>query len=134
MPDIIQLTEGHYLGDENQHCVSSPAGSMLQGVAVSGGKVRAKARVIAELKDQGQFQRGEILVARQTDPGWAPLFFLASGLVMERGGMLSHGASVAREFGIPAVSAGPEVTVQITTGETLLVDGDEGLIVREEGV
>jgi pyruvate,water dikinase len=86
---------------------------------------------MAGLGEWAQFQKGEILVARQTDPGWASLFFLASGLIMERGGMLSHGAIVAREFGIPAVIAVPQATDLLQTGEMLLIDGDQGRVLRE---
>jgi phosphoenolpyruvate synthase/pyruvate phosphate dikinase len=87
---------------------------------------------MAGLGEWAQFQKGEILVARQTDPGWASLFFLAGGLIMERGGMLSHGAIVAREFGIPAVIAVPQATDLLQTGEMLLIDGDQGRVLREE--
>jgi pyruvate,water dikinase len=71
---------------------------------------------------------GEILVTRQTDPGWGPVFPLIKGLVMERGGMLSHGAIIAREYGIPAVVGIPKVTQRVTSGQMILVDGDEGYV------
>jgi pyruvate,water dikinase len=88
---------------------------------------------MAGLHQRAELKQGEILVARQTDPGWAPLFFLASGLVIERGGMLSHGAIVAREFGIPAVIALPKATEILQTGEVLVVDGDQGRVSRAGG-
>ena len=69
-----------------------------------------------------------MLVTRQTDPGWAPVFFMVSGLVMERGGMLSHGAIVAREYGIPTVVGVKNATRKIQTGQVVEIDGDEGSV------
>nr|KEP23872.1 hypothetical protein DA06_03435 [Georgenia sp. SUBG003] len=71
---------------------------------------------------------GEILVAPSTDPGWTPLFLTAGGLVMEMGGAMSHGAVVAREYGLPAVVGVPEATSRIRTGETITVDGAAGTV------
>lgn len=71
---------------------------------------------------------GEILVAPSTDPGWTPLFLTAGGLVMEMGGANSHGAVVAREYGIPAVVGVGEATTRITTGQIITVDGTSGTI------
>jgi len=68
-------------------------------------------------------------VARSTDPGWTPLFMIAGGLVLERGGILSHGAIVAREFGIPAVVGVESATKRILGGEYLSVDGHRGEVV-----
>ena len=67
-------------------------------------------------------------MTRQTDPGWATVFFLVQGLVIERGGMLSHGAIIAREYGIPAVVGVPEATRLIRDGQQLRVDGDQGVV------
>ncbi|NNJ79508.1 MAG: hypothetical protein HKP19_09630 [Xanthomonadales bacterium] len=131
VPDTIQLPPGEYLKSDTQTPVVQQAVGELRGVGVSGGRIRARARVMAGLGESAQFQKGEILVARQTDPGWASLFFLASGLIMERGGMLSHGAIVAREFGIPAVIAVPHAADLLKTGDLLLVDGDQGRVYRE---
>ncbi len=131
VPDTVRLPPGEYLASGTQRPVVRRGADELQGVGVSGGKIRARARVMAGLGEWAQFQQGEILVARQTDPGWASLFFLASGLIMERGGMLSHGAIVAREFGIPAVIAVPQATDLLKTGEMLLIDGDQGRVFRQ---
>ena len=76
---------------------------------------------------------GTILVTRQTDPGWAPLFFLVKGLVVERGGMLSHGAIIAREYGIPAVVGVRGATQWIRNGDRVRVDGDAGLVELRDG-
>jgi pyruvate,water dikinase len=75
---------------------------------------------------------GEILVAPSTDPGWTPLFLIAGGLVMEMGGAMSHGAVVAREYGIPAVVGVPDATEHIITGQQITVDGFTGEISSEE--
>ena len=74
---------------------------------------------------------GEVLVAPSTDPGWTPLFLTAGALVMEMGGMMSHGAVVAREYGIPAVVGVPDATGRITTGEHVTVDGSAGTVAKE---
>ena len=74
---------------------------------------------------------GEILVAPSTDPGWTPLFLTAGGLVMEMGGSNSHGAVVAREYGIPAVVGVPDATRKIETGQLVTVDGAAGLVTVE---
>jgi pyruvate,water dikinase len=66
-----------------------------------------------------KIEPGEILVAPSTDPGWTPLFLTAAGLVMEMGGSMSHGAVVAREYGIPAVVGVPNATKTITTGQVM---------------
>jgi rifampicin phosphotransferase len=71
---------------------------------------------------------GDVLVARQTDPGWGPVFFLIRGLVLERGGMLSHGAIIAREFGIPSVVGVQNATQRIPQSQIVCVDGDSGLV------
>lgn len=74
---------------------------------------------------------GEILVAPSTDPGWTPLFLTAGGLVMEMGGANSHGAVVAREYGIPAVVGVPDATSRISTGQHITVDGAAGTVSTE---
>jgi pyruvate,water dikinase len=76
---------------------------------------------------------GEILVAPSTDPGWTPLFLTAGGLVMEMGGSISHGAVVAREYGIPAVVGVAGATERIQNGQMIMVDGSTGKIVLLEG-
>lgn len=73
---------------------------------------------------------GAILVTPSTDPSWTPLFLRAGALVMETGGFLSHGAIVAREFGIPAVVNLPGILSQIKNGDTLEVDGNRGTVRR----
>ena len=76
---------------------------------------------------------GQILVTRSTDPGWTPLFSIVSGLVLEIGGQLSHGAIVAREYGLPAVVNVPEATSRIAEGQMIVVDGSAGEVFLEDG-
>jgi len=102
--------------------------SLLLGIAASGGRVVARAAVLGGLADASLLEPGDVLVARQTDPGWAPLFFLVKGLVLERGGMLSHGSILARELGIPSVVGVRDATARIATGHTIEIDGDRGRV------
>ncbi len=110
--------------------VAAPAGRALAGVAVSRGRVRGKARVVRDPLHE-TLAPGEILVAESTDPGWTPLVFLAGGLVLERGGMLSHGAIVAREVGIPGLVQVEGACARIASGDELLVDANAGTVVVE---
>ena len=88
---------------------------------------RGVARVL--LTPEGaHLEPGEVLVAPATDPGWTPLFLTASALVMEMGGMMSHGAVVAREYGIPAVVGVARATERIATGQQVRVDGSAGTV------
>ena len=104
----------------------APDGALV-GNPVSAGVVEGPARVV---RDPGhdQLVPGEILVAEFTDPGWTPLFINASGLVLEVGGALTHGAVVAREYGIPAVVGVRGATTTIRSGQRLRVDGDRGIV------
>jgi pyruvate,water dikinase len=102
----------------------------LRGSPASPGVVSGTARVIRSPAG-ARLEPGEILVAPSTDPGWTPLFLTAGALVMEMGGMMSHGAVVAREYGIPAVVGVAGATEQITTGQRVTVDGSAGTVVVE---
>ncbi|MBK9259171.1 MAG: hypothetical protein IPM54_04985 [Polyangiaceae bacterium] len=102
----------------------------LSGTPASSGIVKGKARVVLDPVG-AKIDPGEILVAPSTDPGWTPLFLTAAGLVMEMGGSMSHGAVVAREYGIPAVVGVPNATAAITTGQMIVLDGGAGTIVVE---
>jgi rifampicin phosphotransferase len=106
--------------------VDVPDGA-LRGSPASPGVVTATARVILS-PNGARLEPGEILVAPSTDPGWTPLFLTAGGLVMEMGGMMSHGAVVAREYGIPAVVGVAGATERIATGEEITVDGAAGVV------
>ena len=106
----------------------SQAGGTLKGVAASAGKVTAPARVIRNSEDFGQMRPGDVLVATTTTPAWTPLFAMASAIVTDIGGPLSHGSIVAREYGIPAVMGTGVATRRIHSGQTITVDGDGGYV------
>lgn len=99
----------------------------LIGTPASAGTVTAPARVVLDPED-ARLEPGEILVAPSTDPGWTPLFLTAGGLVMEMGGPNSHGAVVAREYGIPAVVGVAGATTRLRTGQPITVDGADGSV------
>ncbi|NUW30958.1 phosphoenolpyruvate synthase [Nonomuraea sp. SMC257] len=99
----------------------------LTGTAASAGTVTGPARVVLDPVG-AHLEPGEILVCPSTDPGWTPLFLTAGGLVMEMGGAMSHGAVVAREYGIPAVVGVADATHRITTGRQVTVNGASGTI------
>lgn len=100
------------------------------GIGVSSGRVTAVARVIHHPDEGRRLGHGEILLAPSTDPGWTPLFVRASAVVMETGGYLSHGAIVAREYGLPAVVNLPGILDHVKDGEQLTVDGDAATVSR----
>jgi pyruvate,water dikinase len=107
---------------------SSPAGpGALIGTPASAGTITGVARVVLDPVG-AHLEPGEILVAPSTDPGWTPLFLTAGALVMEMGGANSHGAVVAREYGIPAVVGVPDAVSRITTGQLITVDGALGTV------
>jgi pyruvate,water dikinase len=102
----------------------------IRGTPASPGIAHGIARVIRSPVG-ARLEPGEVLVAPSTDPGWTPLFLTAGALVMEMGGMMSHGAVVAREYGIPAVVGVPDATGRIATGEHVTVDGSAGTVAKE---
>ena len=89
--------------------------------------VTGKARIVLDPL-QADLEPGEILVCRGTDPAWTPLFLTAGGLVMEVGGMMTHGAIVAREYSIPAVVGITQATEVLQTGQVIQVNGSNGEI------
>lgn len=105
----------------------SDGNTQLTGLALSAGVIEGIALVLNEPQDAPP-EPGYILVCPSTDPAWVPLFIAAGGLVMESGGTLSHGAIVAREFGLPAVAGIPDLMRRIQTGQRLRVDGTRGTV------
>ncbi|MEU8245092.1 PEP/pyruvate-binding domain-containing protein [Nonomuraea sp. NPDC048916] len=118
-------------GTEPEALSAPAAEGALTGSAASAGTVTGPARVVLDPVG-AHLEPGEILVCPSTDPGWTPLFLTAGGLVMEMGGAMSHGAVVAREYGIPAVVGVPDATRRITTGQRTTVDGAAGTVTVEE--
>jgi pyruvate,water dikinase len=106
------------------------SGDIWQGVAVGGGQAVGPVRLIRAPEDGHRLAPGDILVAPATDPAWTPLFLRAAGLVMETGGFMSHGAIVAREFGIPAVVNIAGVMAALREGEPVEIDGRAGTLRR----
>jgi pyruvate,water dikinase len=100
----------------------------VKGVGASAGCVTGTARVLFGPEDFGRMQPGDILVAPTTSPAWTPLFTMASAVVTDIGGPLSHSSIVAREYGIPAVLATSIGTRMIRDGQTITVDGSAGLV------
>lgn len=107
------------------------AGDALQGIGCYPGIVEQPVRLIFSPQDELSLD-GQILCTMRTDPGWAPLFPSAGGLLIERGSTLSHSAVVARELGIPAVVNVPGITKILRNGEKIRIDGSSGLVVRLE--
>ncbi len=103
-------------------------GNAVQGLPVSAGTIEATVRVIEKLEDADTLEPGEIMVCQYTDIGWTPYFSLAGGLITEIGSPLSHGAVVAREYGIPAVVNAKGALGFFRTGETVRLDGSSGVV------
>ena len=101
---------------------------VLQGIGCSPGRIAGTARVLTLVKQDTAVLPGQILVTPSIDPGLTPLFLTAAGLVTEVGGVLSHGATVAREYGLPAVVGVPHATSIIRNGQQITVDGFTGLV------
>jgi len=100
----------------------------LRGIACSPGIVSGLVRIVTAAEKAGDLQPGEILVAPSTNPGWTPLFAHVSGVITEVGGALSHGAIIAREYKLPMVTAIPNITEILKTGDRIRLDGYQGII------
>ncbi|MEW1604834.1 PEP/pyruvate-binding domain-containing protein [Streptomyces sp. DH-12] len=101
---------------------------LLRGLGSSGGRVRGRALVVLDPSVAPDDCRDRILIARETDPGWLPLMIAASGLVVERGTLLSHTAITGRLLGVPTVVAVPKATTRIPDGAWIELDGGEGTV------
>jgi pyruvate,water dikinase len=123
MPEVIDSRELDGLG------LARPveAASELKGTPVASGVATGTARVVLSPEQAGDLGPEAILICPSTDPGWTPLFLSIRGLVIERGGVLSHGAIVARDFGIPAVVC-PDATRLLRDGAQVRVDGNHGTV------
>ena len=124
VPDVIFSDSLEQIGAP----IATDAAETYSGVGISAGVATGKARVLLTPADVRPSDRDYILVCPSTDPAWTPLFLHAAGLVMERGGILSHGAVVAREYGVPAVANIPNATRHIADGQMLQVDGNAGTV------
>jgi pyruvate,water dikinase len=117
--DLVELKSGG---------LKKQKGDTLKGVAASPGVVTASACVLHGPEDFAKLKTGDVLVASLTTPAWTPLFARASAVVTDIGGPLSHGSIVAREYGIPAVLGTGAATARISNGQTVTVDGNEGIV------
>ena len=99
----------------------------LPGLPVSAGIVEGRARVMTDMAQAG-LDEGDILVTAFTDPSWTPLFLTASGLVTQVGGLMTHGAVIAREYGLPAVVGVEQATHLIHDGQMIRVNGNAGYV------
>jgi len=124
-PPRVLTSDGEaVVGTYRRSDVSSGA---LVGLAVSAGAVEGRARVIADIAD-ADLEPGDILVTAYTDPSWTPLFVAIAGLVTEVGGMMTHGAVIAREYGLPAVVGVERATERIRDGQRIRLHGTDGYV------
>ncbi len=124
-PPRVFTSEGESVtGDYPREGVPSGA---LSGLAVSSGVVEGRARVLLEMAG-ARLEPGDILVTTFTDPGWTPLFLAVEALVTEVGGLMTHGAVIAREYGLPTVVGVNNATTLIRDGQRIRVNGTEGYV------
>ncbi len=124
-PPRVMTSEGEIVTGEYDSG-KIPRGS-LAGVAVSAGVIEGRARVVLKLED-ADIEEGDILVTSFTDPSWTPLFISVKGLVTEIGGLMTHGAVITREYGLPAVVGVENATKIIKDGQRIRVNGTEGYV------
>ena len=105
----------------------------LKGVAASQGVYTGTARVVRSLAEAGELEDGEVMVCEMTLPPWVPVFSVAGAVVADVGGVLSHSAIVAREFGLPCVVGTENGTSVIKTGQVVTVDGSRGVVYLDGG-
>lgn len=124
-----QHTDAHHTAARH-HGPTDGAGLVLRGVAVGSGQATGRVRQVRDPADGAALRPGEVLLAPSTDPAWTPLFLRAAALVVETGGFMSHGAIVAREFGIPAVVNLPGAMARLHDGDLVRVDSATGTVTR----
>ncbi|WP_088227492.1 phosphoenolpyruvate synthase [Desulfosporosinus sp. FKB] len=124
-PPRVITSEGEIIAGEYKQ-ENLPAGAMA-GLSVSSGVIEGRARVILSMED-ANLEDGDILVTTFTDPSWTPLFVSLKGLVTEVGGLMTHGAVIAREYGLPAVVGVENATKLIKDGQRIRVHGSEGYV------
>ncbi|PRX42614.1 phosphoenolpyruvate synthase [Planifilum fimeticola] len=129
-PPLVITSEGETFSADFVSDKAPPGA--LTGIPASSGVAEGYVRVVCRLED-GKLNKGEILVAPYTDPGWTPLFHSAKALVTEVGGMMTHGSVVAREYGIPAVVSVKDATRILKDGQYVRVDGTNGYVEILEG-
>lgn len=136
---ILEKNRDYYLSFRNEEIHEEIGGALIGkkekdpgckerigGIGCNAGRVKARARVIEEVGAINSLRKGEILVAKYTDTGWAPKFALLSGLITEYGGVLCHAAIIAREYGIPCIVAAEGVLERVRDQSLILMDGESG--------
>ncbi|MGZ8652480.1 MAG: PEP-utilizing enzyme, partial [Actinomycetota bacterium] len=124
-PPRVLTSDGEVISGEYRRD-DLPAGALV-GLPVSAGTVEGRARVILDMAE-AVLEAGDILVTAYTDPSWTPLFVAIKGLVTEVGGLMTHGAVIAREYGLPAVVGVEHATRLIRDGQRIRVNGTDGYI------
>jgi pyruvate,water dikinase len=124
-PPRVLTSDGELLSGEYRRD-GLPAGALI-GLPVSAGTVEGRARVVLDMAE-ADLEPGDILVTAYTDPSWTPLFVAIAGLVTEVGGLMTHGAVIAREYGLPAVVGVEQATRLIRDGQRIRVHGTDGYI------
>ncbi len=127
VPDTIQDWDEAVRGTGASRIVDREG--FLRGIPISGGQVTGPVRFVRSMDDWSRVCRGDILVVSVIDPGMAPLFGVAAGLVAEMGGTLSHGAIIAREYGLPAVANVSGVITRLKEGDHISLDAERGEII-----
>jgi len=130
--EIFSEIVPNHLKERNQEerKLEEEGAAKLHGTPASSGKVRGKVCLVDGYKDLKKIKAGTILLTHSTDIGFSPVFPLILGIITEVGGLISHGAVVAREYGLPSVIGIPNVTKIIADGEEIILDADNGTIVR----
>jgi pyruvate,water dikinase len=132
VPDTIQ--DWHDVARSKSALSIVDSEGIFHGIPISAGQVVGPVRFVRSMEDWSRVCRGDILVVSVIDPGMAPLFGVAAGLVAEMGGTLSHGAIIAREYGLPAVANVPGITTRLKEGDRISLDAERGeIIVQERG-
>ncbi|MBR0599364.1 phosphoenolpyruvate synthase [Sinanaerobacter chloroacetimidivorans] len=124
-PPRVMTSEGEIISGE-YNTGNIPDGALV-GVPVSAGIIEGRARVVLKMED-ANLEEGDILVTSFTDPSWTPLFVSVKGLVTEIGGLMTHGAVITREYGLPAVVGVENATKLITDGQLIRINGTEGYV------
>ncbi len=133
-PDDFYTDGGYYHEPDDiiQKSAQTHNSKQLTGLCACGGVISGRVKVLASVLEAGKLEKGDILVTRQTDPGWVVVFPLIRGLIVERGGMLSHGAIVSREFGIPALVGVENATSLLKDGDMIILDAGNGIITIQQ--
>jgi len=130
VPDTIRDWKDVVRGTDTFSVVASEG--IFHGIPISAGQVVGPVRIVRSMEDWNRVCRGDILEVSVIDPGMAPLFSVAGGLVAEMGGTLSHGAIIAREYGLPAVANVPGITTRLKEGDRISLDAERGEIIVQK--